>query len=92
MDISRDEAQGSTQKAIDLLRDRMSVNSSYGVYQHAQDQLERMLELLRADQLPGQAARGFVDIGLMAAKELEASDEELANALMDADYDFKHAQ
>lgn len=91
MEISREEAQKSAQKALTLVQDRMTVNSTYGVYQHAQEQLQQMLELLRSEPLPEESTRSFVNIGLMAARELEASDTELANALMDADYDFKHA-
>ncbi|UJJ57424.1 hypothetical protein LRK24_05045 [Rhodanobacter denitrificans] len=49
-----------------------------------------MLAELGHPYLPTTPEREWVDIGLMAAKELEAVDPEFANALMDADHDFKH--
>ncbi|UJJ50392.1 MULTISPECIES: hypothetical protein [Rhodanobacter] len=49
-----------------------------------------MLAELGHPYLPTTPEREWVDTGLMAAKELEAVDPEFANALMDADYDFKH--
>ena len=42
--------------------------------------------------MPPVTERACVDIGLMVARELEAVDPEFANALMDADYDFKPAR
>lgn len=68
----------------------MELNASYGVYIHANEQLIKIVEILLSPSLPDDESRNFVDIGLMAAKELEADDAELADALMAADYDFKH--
>lgn len=89
--ITRDEAVQSASAALALLNDRMPKNSAYGVYIHAREQLERMLVELGYPYLPPASKREWVDIGLMAVKELESADPEFANALMDADYDFKHA-
>lgn len=89
--IERDEAMSSARKALALLSERMPRNPCYGVYIHADEQLSRMVIELDQRYLPPAAERGWVDIGLMAAKELEAVDPDFANALMDADYDFKHA-
>jgi len=89
--IGRDEAIGSARRALALLGERMPRNPGYGVYIHASDQLGRMVAELGQRYLPPAAERGWVDIGLMAVKELEAADPDFANALMDADYDFKHA-
>ncbi|MFC5527755.1 immunity protein Tsi6 family protein [Rhodanobacter ginsengisoli] len=89
--IERGEAMNSVRKARALIGERMAGNPGYGVYVHASEQLERMLKDLGSPYLPPAAKREWVDIGLMAAKELEAVDPDLANALMDADYDFKHA-
>ncbi len=88
---TRQEAIASTEHALTLLAPRLTDAPSYGVYLHAQDQLSRILLQLRAPALPDVDARDWVDIGLMAVRELEASEPSLANALMDADYDFKHA-
>ncbi|MFE3195061.1 immunity protein Tsi6 family protein [Nocardia sp. NPDC059240] len=92
MSLSRDDAQRSVRLALGLVRERMAVNSDYGVYVHAQEQLQQMLRFLESVPLPDGSVRDFVDIGLMAAKELEAGDPELAEALMHADYKFKHAR
>jgi hypothetical protein len=89
--IERTEALNSVRKARDLLGERMPRSPGHGVYVHASEQLERMLKDLSFPYLPPATKREWVDIGLMAAKELDAVDSELANALMDADYDFKHA-
>ncbi len=88
---TRQEVIASTERALTLLALRLTVAPSYGVYQHAQDQLSRILLQLRAPALPDVGARDWVDIGLMSVREIEVSEPELANALMDADYDFKHA-
>lgn len=89
--IERGEALNSARTARALLEERMPLNPGYGVYVHASEQLQRMLQDLASPYLPPVAKREWVDIGLMAVKELEAADPDLANALMDADYDFKHA-
>jgi len=90
--IDRDEAICTVRKALTLLSVRIARNPSYGVYIHANEQLTRMLVDLGYPHLPTTREREWVDIGLMAAKELEAADPEFANALMDADYDFKHTR
>lgn len=89
--ITRDEAVASARKALALLGERMPRNPGYGVYVHASEQLNQMLTELSHPYLPPAAKRAWVDIGLMAVKELEVADPDFANALMDADYDFKHA-
>lgn len=90
--MDRVEASSSTRRALALLDRRMAGNSGYGVYIHAAEQLARMLAELDRRYMSPEPERGWVDIGLMAARELEADDPELAGALMDADYDFKHAR
>lgn len=47
-----------------------------------------MEDILQEARDPREFA-GSVDIGLMAAKELDPSDPELADALMLADFQFK---
>ena len=89
--ITRDEATKSARNALALLGERMPKNPGYGVYIHAHEQLKRILAELGHPYLPPASKREWVDIGLMAVKELESADPEFANALMDADYDFKHA-
>lgn len=89
--VDREAAIRSAEKALTLLGERAERSPDYGVYVHAEEQLIKMLEALRAETLPPPADRGWVDIGIMAVRELEAEDPDFANALMDADYDFKHA-
>lgn len=89
--ITREQAASTAGKALALLSRRMVKNTAYGVYIHAHQQLERMLAELGYPYLPPASKREWLDIGLMAVKELESTDSDLANALMDADYDFKHA-
>ncbi len=89
--IEREEAVGSVRKALILLAERMHRDPGHGIYAHADEQLNRMLLALGQRYLPPAVEREWVDIGLMAVKELEAADPDFANALMDADYDFKHA-
>lgn len=88
----RKQALDSARTAQALLAERMSINPVYAVHAHASEQLERMIEDLGHACLAPAATREWVDIGLMAVKELEAVDPDLANALMDADHDFKHAR
>ena len=90
--IEHEEALNSARTAQGLLAERMRRNPGHGVYVHASEQLERMIEELAHSGLAPAATREWVDIGLMAVRELEAVDPELANALMEADYDFKHAR
>jgi hypothetical protein len=90
--IDHDEALDSIRKAQTLLLARMPGNPGYGVYIHANEQLTRMLMELGYPYLPTAPEREWVDVGLMAAKELEAVDPEFANALMKADYEFKRAK
>lgn len=89
--MERKAARSSTSRALVLLRERMSANGAYGAFVHAEQQLERVLHELDRPGLPPADERQWLDIGLMAVKLFEASDRELADALMDADYDFKHA-
>jgi hypothetical protein len=68
----RKEAINSIRKALAMLDERMPRNTCYGVYIHANEQLGRMLAELGHPDLAPIPKRGWVDVGLMAAKELEA--------------------
>ncbi|WEN14809.1 immunity protein Tsi6 family protein [Rhodanobacter sp. AS-Z3] len=89
--IDRDAVLASVRYARSLLADRMHSNPGYEIYIHANEQLTRMLLELELPSMPLAAEREWVDLGLMAVKELNDIDREFASALMDADYDFKHA-
>jgi hypothetical protein len=90
--IDRDRALASIRKSLALLAIRAIQNPGHGIYIHADEQLTRMLMELGYSYLPTAPEREWVDIGLMAVKELDDIDPEFANALMKADYDFKHAK
>lgn len=90
--IDRDEALASARNALNMLAIRLARSPGYGVYLHADEQLRRMITELGCRYLPPAEDRAWVDIGLMAARELESSDTEFADALMQADFDFKHAR
>lgn len=90
--IERNEAINSVKKALAMLGDRMPRNPGYGVYIHANEQLDRMLAELGHPYLAPIPKRDWVDVGLMAVKELDDVDPEFANALMKADYEFKRAK
>ncbi|WP_147476964.1 immunity protein Tsi6 family protein [Vandammella animalimorsus] len=73
-------------KAKEMTEFRLNVNRNYGVYIHAKEQLENM-----QDAVAGKISIDglVIDIGIMAVKELEASDPEYADALSLAAYLFK---
>jgi hypothetical protein len=61
----------------------------YGPYQHAVEQLEFIEKFLSANILPSPEEVNLVDIGLMAAKELEMEDPEYALLLMKVNNRFE---
>lgn len=74
--------------ALQLVRLRLASFPKHEVYLHALEQLETMQIMLR-EKRSLQKVADAVDIGLMAAKELDPSDAELADALMLVDFQFK---
>jgi hypothetical protein len=90
--ISRQDAITAVQTALDDTKIRLLHSPTYGVYIHADEQLKIMLDMLVLDPLPPESERAFVDIGIMAVKELEAEEPEYADALMLASYSFKNAE
>lgn len=86
--VSEISALEAVDAALRLTQLRLADSPKHGVYLHAQEQLESMASALREKRSLGDVA-GAIDIGLMAAKELDPSDPDLADALMLADYQFK---
>lgn len=82
--ILRKKAIEFAEKALILLNKRFVKNPDYGVYVHAGEKLKTMIEQLTTGKLLPTFGREWVDIGLMAVRELEGPDPEFANALMDA--------
>lgn len=87
----RDAAMRSANRALELVGQRVAAHPTYGVYVHAEQQLRRVIEALVHPFPISASERHWLDIGLMAARELEATDPALADALMDADHDFRQA-
>jgi hypothetical protein len=90
--ISRQDAITSVKIALDDTKIGLLNSPTYGVYIHADEQLKIMLDMLVLDLLPPEPERAFVDIGIMAAKELEVEEPEYADVLMLASYNFKNAE
>jgi hypothetical protein len=90
--ISRQDAITAVQTALEDTKIRLLNAPTYGVYIHADEQLKIMLDMLALDPLPLESERTFVDIGIMAVKELEAEEPEYADILMLASYSFKNAE
>ena len=75
--------------ALAMTEDRLSKNGDFGVYLHAKNQLEKMLEIA-SRRKSTDLERNSIDIDTMAAKELEADDFEYADILCRAAHAFKH--
>lgn len=71
------------EQASRLVDEALLTAPQYGVYRHAREQLDQMHLVLKA---PARWAepRDFVDIGLMAVRELVDDEPLLAEALMEA--------
>lgn len=86
--VSEVSVLDAVEAALRIARVRLAESPRHGVYLHAMEQLEIMEEILQQKRDPREFASS-VDVGLMAAKELDPSDMELADALMLADFQFK---
>lgn len=83
------ELKSTLTQAQAMTEDRLRKFPAYGVFLHASEQLALIQQVLNEARAPTQAERDALDIGLMAAKELEAQDPEYADVLMLLDYEFK---
>lgn len=88
MSTAIEEARTAVERAVLLVAEALKLAPSYGVYLHAKEQLEAMRGIL-ADPHRWTESREFVDIGLMAARELVDDEPELAEALMKAAHRFQ---
>lgn len=72
-------------EAMRMTRERLAASPDYGVYIHAHEQLQLINSAVVSER-----AISFdlikIDIGLMAAKELDATDPEYADKLCLVDY------
>ncbi len=88
MSNASDAALQAVHHASRLVAEALKQAPQFGVYLHARDQLETMRQVLTE---PGRwkESRAFVDIELMAVRELVDDEPELAVALMKAAHRFQ---
>lgn len=84
--MTRTQYLSALTKARDLTMKNLAQSPRYGVFIHAAEQLELIQALLAANRPITAADAAKVNIGLMAAKELEQSDPEYADLLEQLDY------
>lgn len=83
------DLQSTIRKAQKMIAERLLLVPTYGVYIHARDQLNLIEIVLSNGLTPTEVQKGKIDIALMAVKELESSEPELADILCMVDYHFK---
>ncbi len=76
-------------QAQTMVSQRLLTAPNYGVYTHARDQLQTIATLIDNSLSPTDIQKNEIDIGLMAVKELESTDPELADILCRVDYEFE---
>jgi hypothetical protein len=76
-------------KAKEMTKERFTQYPKYGPYQHAAEQIEFIEKFLSNNVLPSSEEVNLIDIGLMAAKELETEDPEYALSLMKVNNRFE---
>jgi hypothetical protein len=76
-------------KAQEMVSKRLKEVPNYGVYIHARDQLEGISAVLKQGAIPNSEQKKQIDIALMAVKELESTEPELADVLCMVDYIYK---
>ncbi len=87
--MTKTEFQKLVDRAKQMTKLRLAKTPSYGVFIHADEQIAFIQMVLnRSEQLPTAAELATIDVGLMAAKELEDTDAEYARVLEEVDYYF----
>jgi hypothetical protein len=76
-------------KAKEMTTQRLIQFPKYGPYQHAAEQIEFIEKFLFNNVLPSPEEVNLIDIGFMAAKELETEDPEYALLLMKVNNRFE---
>lgn len=72
-----------------MAEDKLLHFPSSGVYLHALAQINFIGKILTEGRTPTQQERDFIDIGLMAIKELDDTEPEFSDALCELSYQFK---
>jgi hypothetical protein len=86
---STQDLQNAVKTAQQMVAERLVIAPKFGVYIHARDQLNKIDVVLKASQIPTEPQKNEIDIALMAVKELEGSEPELADTLCMVDYLYK---
>ena len=77
------------ENASEMTKTRLEKNPNYGVFIHASTQIDFIRNLVnRPNHTITEKERASIDLGLMAAKELEDSDPDYARVLEEVDYYF----
>lgn len=72
-----------------LTKERLLQFPMYGPYMHAMDQIDFIEEVIARNRSPSEQEKNFVDITLMAIKELDSSEPAYAEALCEVSFWFK---
>jgi hypothetical protein len=75
--------------AKNMTEERLARFPDYGPYLHARDQIDFISRVLERKLLPSKQEMEYVDIALMAIKELDASEPDYSEALCELSYWFK---
>lgn len=83
------ELKNLISKAQKDSEDRLKQHSKYGPYIHAKSQLAFIKEKIEKPAVVSEEDKKMINIGIMAVKELDASDPEYARLLMKISTRFK---
>lgn len=91
-----DENLNSTIAALEiaktLTQERLLKFPNYGLYIHANKQIEFIEEVLWSNSRPSEREANKIDIALMAIKELDSADPEYSDAFCQLSLRFKNLQ
>jgi hypothetical protein len=89
MNDNRQKTDQALILAKNITEERLKKVADYGPYLHAREQIMFIEGVLATKDLPSDLDKDFVDIALMAIKELDADDPEYSEALCELSYWFK---
>ena len=75
--------------SLAMVNARLVQVPDYAMFKSIKAQLETMLEDVQNDVIPSAQRKSHINIGLLAARELETTDPEFATTLMKTDYLYK---
>lgn len=87
--LAIDELKNLVSKAQKETEDRLKQYSKYGPYIHAKSQLAFIKDKIEKSDVVNEEDKKLINIGIMAVKELDASEPEYARLLMKISTRFK---